>query len=48
MYDMFFYAGYAADWSLDLSNWNVKNVISYGNMFNYGVTKKVIAPTWVN
>ena len=44
---MFSSAGYNATWSLDCTSWNVNNVTNH-SYFNYGVTSKVTAPTWVN
>ena len=42
---MFRYAGVDAEFSLDLSVWNVCNVTDYTD-FNTDVTDKVIAPNW--
>lgn len=47
MSNMFREAGYKAIYSLNLSGWSVNKVASYSN-FNYGVTGKITAPTWVN
>ena len=47
MEGMFYYTGHNANWSQDLSNWNVSKVTSYDN-FNTGVESKVIAPVWKN
>ena len=47
MSGMFQNAGYSATWSLNCSGWNVNKVTSHTD-FNYGVTSKVTAPTWVN
>ena len=44
---MFNKTGLNANWSLDLSNWNVNKVISY-TYFNTDVETKVTAPIWVN
>lgn len=44
---MFRNAGVNADWSLDLSGWQVPLVTDYSG-FNTGVESKVTAPTWVN
>ena len=44
---MFDYAGYNATWTLNCTSWNVNKVTSHTD-FNYGVTSKVTAPTWVN
>ena len=45
MSGMFYQTGLNADYSLDLSNWNVSNVTEYGN-FNFGVASKIIPPVW--
>ena len=37
----------ASGWSINCSSWNVNKVTSH-SVFNYGVTSKVTAPTWVN
>ena len=47
MNSMFYKTGLNATYSLNLSGWNVNNVTDYTN-FNYGITEKVTAPTWVS
>ena len=44
---LFMQAGDKATWSLNLSNWNVKNVL-YHKCFDTAVETKVIDPKWVN
>ena len=43
---MFNNTGYSAQWSMNLSNWNVPNVTSYWN-FSAGNENKIIEPNWV-
>lgn len=47
LYSMFYLAGAHATWSLNLSNWNVKNVTNYKN-FCSQVESKITQPKWVN
>ena len=44
---MFFRAGLNATYTLNLSSWNVNNVVSH-QFFNNWVVEKITAPTWVN
>ena len=45
MSEMFYYAGYDASYTLDLSGWNVGKVTSYSG-FNDGVSTKVTSPNF--
>jgi len=48
MYAMFDQTGYSdTSWSLNLSGWNVDNVISY-TYFNSYVDDRITSPVWVN
>ena len=45
MSNMFYYAGYSASYSLDLSKWDVSQVIEY---VDFGDASKVTPPNWKN
>lgn len=47
MGSMFMQTGYSAKWSMNLSNWNVKNVVSY-KCFALESESKIVQPKWVN
>lgn len=45
--EMFYNFGYNADYSLDLSGWDVSEVTDYNN-FNYGVESKITPPSFAS
>ncbi len=47
MYSMFHETAPNASWSLNLSKWNVNNVLRYWE-FSYGIEKKITQPKWVH